>query len=109
MELVPTDPPQIITFGSGIEDTAENLGFIRSSDMGLTWEGFAPELRHRPIEEFTVSSDGRVIYANESGTYYGHLSRDGGATWTQSPLVQVNGPIAVSPADDSMVIFFQFL
>jgi hypothetical protein len=65
-------------------------------------------LRNRPIKEFTVSNNGRVIYANESGTYYGHVSTGGGKTWAQSPLVQVNGPIAVSQVDDSLVIFSSF-
>lgn len=108
MQVIPTSPPQIITFGLGIQDPVENLGFIRTFDMGRTWEQFALELKNRRIHNFTVSHDGRVIYADESDTYFGHISRDGGETWTRSAIVQVNGPIAVSPADDDLVIFSSF-
>jgi len=65
MRLVPTDPPQLITFGMNIDDLSDNLGFMRSNDMGRTWELFGPELRNRLISNFDVSSDGQVIYASE--------------------------------------------
>ncbi len=105
MQRVPTDPPTLITFGSSIDDTSRNIGFLRSSDMGTTWEFFASELRNKPISNFAISSDGQVIYVNESGTYFGWISRDAGSTWSQSDIIQVNGPIAVSPIDSNLVLF----
>jgi hypothetical protein len=108
MQVVPTNPPQIVTFGMNFDNLSENLGFLRSNDMGRTWEAFADDLRSRFIGSFSISSDGRVIYANERGTYFGWVSRDGGETWTQSAIVQVNGPIAVSPADPNLVLFASF-
>jgi hypothetical protein len=42
MRMIRTDPPQIISFGAGIQDTSENLGFVRSLDMGRIWEGDSP-------------------------------------------------------------------
>ncbi|MCH7608154.1 MAG: hypothetical protein IIC94_06280 [Chloroflexi bacterium] len=105
METVPEQPATIITFAMNQQDLGQNLGFARSTDSGATWELFADELRYKPITSFAVSGDGQVIYANEDGTYFGWVSRDAGATWTQSAIVQVNGPIAVSPADPNLVIF----
>ena len=108
MRLVPTDPPTIITVAGNFDDPSQSLGFVRSRDMGRTWELFADELRDRVINNFDVSSDGQVIYADEQDTYFGWISRDGGETWTQSAIVQVNGPIAVSPADPNLVLFAGF-
>ena len=105
MRQVPTDPLALITFASNYDDPSENIGFIRSTDNGLTWQPFAEELRAKRIASFTVSSDGQVFYANEDRTYFGWVSRDGGATWSQSALHQVNGPVAVSPVDANLVLF----
>jgi photosystem II stability/assembly factor-like uncharacterized protein len=108
MQTVPTDPSTIITFGMDFSDLSRSLGFLRSTDQGRTWEFFASELRNRSIDGFGVSSDGRVIYANEGGTYFGWISRDGGESWSQSDILQVNGPIAVSPVDPDLVVFASF-
>lgn len=105
MRLVPTDPPQLVTFGMNFDNLSDNLGFLRSNDMGRTWEFFGPELRNLLISSFGVSSDGQVIYANEQDVYFGWISRDGGETWAQSDEHQVNGPIAVSPNDPNLVLF----
>lgn len=108
MKLTPIDPPQLITFGMRFEDLSGNLGFMRSDDMGQTWELFAPELRYRFIDNFGVSGDGQVIYASERDVYFGWVSRDGGETWIQTDEHQVNGPIAVSPVDSNLVLFASF-
>ena len=105
MRTVPEQPATILTFAMNGQDLGQNLGFARSTDSGATWELFADELRYKQITSFGVSADGQVIYANEDGTYFGWVSRDAGTTWTQSSIVQVNGPIAVSPADPNLVIF----
>ena len=97
--------PTIVTFGMNHDDPNENLGFIRSTDMCSTWEPFAPDFRTRSIDGFTSSADGQAIYANEGGTYFVWVSRDAGATWSQGPILQVNGPMAVSPADPNLVVF----
>jgi photosystem II stability/assembly factor-like uncharacterized protein len=98
MKRVAGAPSTFITFGMNFNDRSESLGFIRSTDAGATWLPFGQELREKLITSFTVSADGRTLYANEDGTYFGWLSRDTGATWTQSAIVQVNGPVAVSPS-----------
>ena len=105
LQLLPTEPPTLITFAMNQDDRSQSIGFIRSRDMGRTWELFSDEFRNRAINGFAVSSDGQVIYADEGGTYFGWISRDGGETWTQSAIIQVNGPLAVSPADPNLVIF----
>ena len=105
MRMTQGSQPQLVTFGSNHDDPGENLGFMRSNDMGRSWEFFAPEFRARPVSTFDLSADGQTIYVNESGTYFGWFSKDAGKTWNQGPILQVNGPIAVSPADPSLVIF----
>ena len=105
MTVVPTTPPTFITFGMNYDDLTQNLGFIRSADIGKTWQFFGDELRNRRISSFTVSSDGQTMYANEDGTYFGWISHDAGETWSRSAVVQVTGPIAVSPDDPNLVIF----
>ena len=103
-----TVPPTLITFGMSPDEPSKNLGFLRSTDMGRTWELFADEFRNRFIDNFGVSNDGRIIYASERDTYFGWISRDGGGTWTQSSIHQVNGPITVSPVDPNLVLFASF-
>ena len=105
MRMTLGSPPQIVTFGMNRDDPSENLGFMRSHEMGRNWQFFAPEFRTRSINNFDLSPDGRSIYVNESGSYSGWVSKDAGATWSRGPILQVNGPIAVSPADANLVIF----
>ena len=105
MRMTSGSQPQIVTFGRNRDDPTENLGFMRSDDMGRTWELFAPEFRTKLIDDFDLSADGRTIYVNEGDTYFGWVSKDAGETWSQGPILQVNGPIAVSPSDSNLVIF----
>ena len=105
MRMTQGNQPQLITFGSNFDDPSENLGFLRSNDMGLSWEFFAPDFRTRQVGDFDLSADGQTIYVNEGGTYFGWVSRDAGKTWNRGPILQVNGPIAVSPSDPNLVIF----
>ncbi|MDA1188312.1 MAG: hypothetical protein O2854_01335 [Chloroflexi bacterium] len=105
MYALATEPATFITFGNGVGDLELNLGFLRSRDAGATWEFFAPEMRPRPIADFAVSADGTHFYVNERDTYFGWVSTDSGATWSQSAVWQVNGPIAVSPANPKLVVF----
>jgi hypothetical protein len=108
MTVVPTSPPTFVTFGMNGEDLSQNIGFIRSTDSGKTWQHFGDQLRHKHIGSFTVSSDGQTMYADEGGAYFGWISRDAGETWFQSPVVQVNGPVAVSPVDPNLIVFGGF-
>ena len=80
--------------GVGVGDDYKNLGLVlrTSTDNGATWN--APRLidpEHRPrnqvIDTFLRTRDGTMViacdstHAAEGGTAI-HLSRDGGATWT---------------------------
>jgi len=105
MKRVGASPATFIAFGLSDDDSSKNVGFIRSTDGGVTWQQFAPELRELHISVFTVSPDGNTIYANEGGTYGGWISRNAGASWTMGPTIQVNGPVAISPANSSLVLF----
>ena len=105
MKSVSNDPETLITFGMNFYDLSENLGFLRSTDSGRSWTPFAETLRTRMITSFSVSEDGQVIYAHERDTYRAWISEDSGVSWSQSAIVQVNGPIAVSPTNPDLVIF----
>ena len=105
MHMTTGSQPQLITFGANHSDTSQNLGLLRSRDMGVTWELFAPNLRTIDVATFGLSSDGNTIYVNESDNYSSWVTRDAGVNWSQGPILQVNGPIAVSPADSNLVIF----
>ena len=105
MRMTTSSQPQLVTFGANHYDSSENLGFLRSRDMGITWELFAPDFRTSNVGTFDLSSDGNTIYVDEGSAYCGWVSRDAGATWSQGPILQVNGPIAVSPADPNLVVF----
>jgi photosystem II stability/assembly factor-like uncharacterized protein len=95
MRMTSGGQPQLVTFGANHYDSSENLGFLRSRDMGITWELFAPDFRTSNAGTFDLSSDGNAIYVDEGSAYCGWVSRDAGATWSQGPILQVNGPIAV--------------
>jgi photosystem II stability/assembly factor-like uncharacterized protein len=105
MRVVPDDPTQLITFGLGYNDLSVNVGFMRGTNTGQEWELVGPEIRHRHIANFDISANGLVIYANERDIFSGWVSKDGGRTWSETPNLQVNGPIAVSPVDSNLVVF----
>ncbi len=108
IRVVPQDPTQLVTFGMGYNDPTVNLGFMRGTNMGSDWELVGPSMRNKLINNFDISADGQVIYANEGDVYHGWVSRDGGRTWSETPNLQVNGPIAVSPLDSNLVVFGAF-
>ena len=95
----------MVTFGMNYSDLSQNLGFLRSTDSGATWETFAPEHRTRLITSFDVSADGATIYAHERDSFAYWRSVDGGSTWTEHGFPNANGPIAVSPTDQNLVLF----
>ena len=105
MKALHDEPSTFVTFGMNYYDGSENIGFIRSADAGATWEPFAPQLRDKRITAFSISASGSTIYANERDTYSAWVSRDAGATWGQSDIVQFNGASAVSPDDANTVVF----
>ena len=71
MRMTRGSQPQIVTFGMNRDDSSENLGFMRSNDIGRTWEFFAPEFRTKSIEDFDLSADGQSIYAHEGAPISG--------------------------------------
>jgi len=94
-----------ITFGFNYNELSENIGFIRSTDAGITWEMFAAPLKSLLIVGFDVSQDGQVIYANERDSYVIRRSTDGGTSWNTTSSNQANGPIAVAPSDSRLVLY----
>ena len=97
MRVVPDDPTQLVTFGLGYKDLSVNVGFMRGTNTGQEWKLVGPEMRHRHIANLDISADERDIFS-------GWVSKDGGRTWSETPNIQVNGPIAVSPVDSNLVV-----
>ena len=92
------------TFGFNYSNLGQNLGFLRSTDGGQTWEAFGATLKNLLITAFDLSADGQVIYANERDSFEMRKSIDGGATWVNLP-VPANGTVRLSPADPNLVLF----
>ena len=106
LETVVGKPESFITFGFNFEDLSESVGFLTSNDGGRTWEELpGRDLTPLRITTFSLSTGGSTIYAHERDSFAAWVSRDGGSSWAKTGLVQINGPIAVSPADASLVIF----
>lgn len=100
-----SDPQNIFSFGFNFTDLSLNTGFVKSTDGGITWVQFAPELRETLISYFDVSSDGRVIYAVERDLMNIAKSIDAGSTWTKYPIGTAGYALSVSPSDADRVLY----
>ena len=103
-------PSQFVTFGfwsfqNSDQTDSGNVGFLKSTDSGRTWDPFGEPTKNLVVTNFDISSDGEVIYANEVNSFEIQRSTDGGKTWTPTFLNQANGPVAVSPADSDRVLY----
>ncbi len=98
-----TNPTTYFSFGLNLTTPEYNVGFIKSTD-GVTWAAMAADHRTKTITDFDVSADGQVIAGSVRDAQELVLSTDGGATWT-SKFYQLNGVIAISPADSSRALY----
>lgn len=102
-------PSLIFAFGFA-GDPVYNVGFVKSTDSGKTWQTFAPELKDINISHFDVSSDGQTIaaLADTQGQPAELLvSTDGGATWNHFPLRTSGYTVTISPHDSKRILFGQ--
>ena len=98
------DTPSVLyTFGLNWEGTSPNIGFYKSTDVGVTWTSFAPELKDRVITYFDVSSDGTVIYAVDEMQIM--KSIDSGNTWSEYELYSSGYVIEMFPNNPERVLF----
>ena len=98
------DTPSVLyTFGLNWEGTSSNIGFYKSTDAGVTWTSFAPELRDHTITYFDVSSDGEVIYAVDEMKIL--KSTDSGETWSAHELHTSGYVVSVFPDDSERLLF----
>ncbi|WP_269929838.1 WD40/YVTN/BNR-like repeat-containing protein [Aminobacter sp. HY435] len=103
MGFVPHPSDAAILFASGHPQSGGNLGFIKSTDSGKSWQQIAPGI-DGPVDfhQLAVSpTSPDVLYGS-----YGAIqtSRDGGKSWA----IAGDGPaklidLAVSPADPDIV------
>lgn len=94
----------LITFGINFKDSERNLGFLRSTDRGISWIPFANELKNKSIVFFAMSDDGNYIYTLPQDEYKIWVSRNSGSTW-QSFNIPSGGPIVISPDNSSHIVF----
>lgn len=95
----------VFTFGMNMENLTENVGFLKSSDGGSTWESFAPSLKHHNICYFDVSSEGNVIYAIANDVSKIFKSVDGGDTWKEYNIYSSGYGIVMSPSNPDKILF----
>jgi hypothetical protein len=95
---------QFLTFGFNYYDTSQNVGFLKSTDSGASWQTFGNSLQSLLIVGFDLSQDGQVIYASERDSNEIKKSTDGGSGWTTLNK-PAGGLIAASPADSQLVLF----
>ncbi len=99
------EPAALITFGFNYEESSKNLGFLKSTDIGISWTQFAPGLRELLISYFDISSDANVIYAVSRDEMKILKSTDGGTSWIEYQFQQSLYALAVSPSDSERVLF----
>ena len=91
----PADPG--IFYASGHPERGGNLGFIVSTDRGVTWRQISPGLRG-PVDFHQMDvgrSDPNVIYGTHGGL---QRSADGGKSWTMiGPAPEGLIDLAVAP------------
>ena len=97
------DPSTLFTFGLNWDDTSQNSGFFKSTDVGETWTPFAEELKYNLIRYFDVSSDGTIIYA--VGEMEIFKSTDSGTTWSKYDLQTSGYAVEIFPDDADRVLF----
>ncbi|GAA4113281.1 hypothetical protein ASC75_23120 [Aminobacter sp. DSM 101952] len=103
MGFVPHPTDSEIMFASGHPQAGGNLGFIKSTDSGKSWQQIAPGV-DGPVDfhQLAVSpTNPDVLYGS-----YGAIqaSRDGGKTWTvagEAPAKLID--LTVSPASPDVV------
>lgn len=82
-----------------------SIGLIKSTDKGLTWEKIPGDtLNNKFSSNWDITNDGKTIYLSDDGKYRIIYSNDEAQTWSIINL-NVNGPIAVSPFDTSVILF----
>ncbi len=87
-------------------DTSLNLGFLKSTDNGLTWSAFGSTLKSKWVNYFDLSADGNAIYAGVPNDYSIYKSTDGGDSWDSGFHTGTSCyVIAVSPSDSNRVLY----
>jgi len=100
-----SNPSLLYTFGTNREDLTTNIGFLKSSDFGSTWESFAPSIKNHDICYFDVSDDGSAIYAIANDVSKIFKSFDGGNSWSEYNIGSSGYGVVMSPSDPDRVLF----
>ena len=104
-----SDASLLFTFGFSYDDPGLNVGFLKSTDGGRTWNQFAPSMQNKPIAYFDVSADGNTIYALSDSDVDRALykSTDAGSTWEQYQIFSSGYTLTVSPQNSNHLVFGQ--
>ena len=104
-----SNPSLLFIFGFSRDDPDENIGFLKSSDGGNTWNPFAPTMKDKSITYFDVSADGNTLYALSDSDQERALYRstDAGETWEPFPIFSSGYTLTVSPHNSDRVLYGQ--
>ena len=99
----------LFTFGFSYEDPSLNVGFLKSTDGGRTWNQFASSMQNKAITYFDVSADGNIIYAlsDSDADRALYKSTDAGSTWERYHIFSSGYTLTVSPQNSNRVLFGQ--
>ena len=102
-------PSLLFLFGFNRDDPDQNVGFLKSTDGGNTWNPFAPAMQDKSITYFDVSADGNTLYAlvNSDAERSLYRSRDAGSTWEPFFISSSGYTLTVSPQDNDRVLYGQ--
>ena len=99
------NPNLLYMFGATFNDDLD-IGLVRSTDNGKTWQQIAPTIRNKGIGNFDISADGMVLYVH-ADDFLIYKSIDGGTTWTSHRIFTSGYTVTVSPQDSSRVLYGQ--
>ncbi len=95
---------ELLTYARNDVNPTRSVGFLRSTDQGVTWIPLADPLGGRSVTHFAVSSDGSFIWANTADTFRVWRSTDRGVSWSETGGFIANGPLAASPSTSALLL-----
>lgn len=90
-----------ITFDDNLD-----IGLLKSTDSGKTWQQIGSAIKGKMGGSFDVSADGMTLYAI-SNAFEVFKSVDGGTNWTDHQILTSGYTVTVSPVDSNRVIYGQ--
>lgn len=95
----------LITFGLAFQNRPfGSLGFLKSTDDGVSWKYLPEPLAKRNIVEFAVSKDASKIVAVVRDSFFVYTTNNTGITWDKV-RIPINAAVAYHPTNDNIIFF----